>query len=54
MLVITLALAGLIFAGSLLALLVPGWGRAAIAGIGAVIAFAGALRSGIVRRPGSA
>ena len=48
------AIAGLTLAGSLLALAVPGGGRAVIVGIGGVIAFAGALRGGILRRPGSA
>jgi hypothetical protein len=47
------AVAGLTFVASALAGAVPGSGRAALAGLGAVIAFAGALRSGIVRRPGS-
>ena len=38
--------------GFVLSLLVPGAGRAVIAGFGAILSFAGALRAGIVRRPG--
>jgi hypothetical protein len=37
--------------GSAVAAIVPGLGRAVIVGLGAVIAFAGALYGGIVRRP---
>lgn len=40
--------------GSAVALIIPGAGRAVIAGLGTVIAFAGALYAGIVRRPGDA
>jgi hypothetical protein len=38
--------------GFVLSLLVPGGGRAVVAGIGTVLALAGALHAGIVRRPG--
>jgi hypothetical protein len=51
---ITAAIALLMLAGPALAFLIPGNGRAVMAGLGAVIAFAGALRGGIVRRPGDA
>lgn len=40
--------------GFLLSVLVPGVGRAVVAGIGAILAFAGALYAGIARRPGDA
>jgi len=40
--------------GFVLSMLVPGVGRAVAAGIGAVLALAGALHAGIVRRPGDA
>jgi hypothetical protein len=45
------AIALLTFAGSAVAAIVPGMGRAVIAGLGAVIAFGGALYGGIARRP---
>jgi len=45
------AIAVLTLGGSAVAAIVPGSGRAVIAGLGAVIAFAGALYGGIVRRP---
>jgi hypothetical protein len=48
------AIAVLTLGGSAVATIVPGMGRAVIAGLGAVIAFAGALYGGIVRRPGDA
>ena len=48
------AVAALAAGGFILSLLVPGAGRAAVAGLGAVLAVAGALRAGIVRRPGDA
>ena len=51
---ITAAIALLMLAGLALAFLIPGNGRAVMAGLGVVIAFAGALRGGIVRRPGDA
>jgi hypothetical protein len=38
--------------GFMLSVLVPGAGRAVVAGVGAVLALAGALYAGIVRRPG--
>ena len=38
--------------GSVVASFVPGAGRAAIAGLGVIVAFAGALRGAIIRRPG--
>jgi hypothetical protein len=46
------AVAGLSLGGFLLSTLVPGESRAVVAGLGAVLAVAGALRAGIVRRPG--
>ena len=46
------AVAALSLFGFVLSLLVPGTGRAVLAGCGAILAFAGALRAGIVRRPG--
>ncbi len=46
------AIAVLTLGGSAVAAIVPGMGRAVIAGLGAVMAFAGALHGGIVRRPG--
>ena len=46
------AVAALSVVGFVLSLLVPGRARAAIAGLGAILALAGALRAGIVRRPG--
>lgn len=48
------AIAALTLGGSAVAAIVPGMGRAVIVGLGAVIAFAGALYGGIVRRPGDA
>ena len=45
------AIAVLTLGGAAAAAIVPGMGRAVIAGLGAVIAFAGALHGGIVRRP---
>jgi hypothetical protein len=50
--IIAVAVAALAAAGFVLSLLVPGAGRAVVAGLGAVLAFAGALNAGIVRRPG--
>jgi hypothetical protein len=44
------AIAVLTLGGSAVAAVVPGMGRAVIAGLGAVIAFAGVLYGGIVRR----
>jgi hypothetical protein len=52
--VIAGAIAVLTLGGSVLSLLFPGTGRAMIAGLGAVIAFAGALYAGILRKPGDA
>ncbi|HTW54131.1 MAG TPA: hypothetical protein VME45_19745 [Stellaceae bacterium] len=49
---IAVAVAALAAGGFVLSLLVPGAGRAVVAGLGAVLAFAGALNAGIVRRPG--
>jgi hypothetical protein len=46
------AVAAVAAAGFVFSLLVPGAGRAVVAGLGAVLAFAGALNAGIVRRPG--
>jgi hypothetical protein len=46
------AIAGLSLGGLLLSMLVPGESRAVIAGFGAILTVAGALRAGIVRRPG--
>lgn len=46
------AVAALTAGGFVLSLLVPGAGRAVVAGVGAVLAFTGALYAGIVRRPG--
>ena len=48
------AIVVLTLGGTAAAAIVPGAGRAAIAGLGAVIAFAGTLYGGIVRRPGDA
>jgi hypothetical protein len=45
------AIALLTVGGSAVAAIVPGVGRAVIAGLGAVIAFAGALYGGIARSP---
>jgi hypothetical protein len=50
--VIAGAVAALTAGGFVLSLLVPGTARAVVAGIGAILAFAGALKAGIVRRPG--
>ncbi len=50
--VIAGAIALLALGGSAVAAIIPGSGRAAIAGLGAAIAFAGALYGGIARRPG--
>ena len=47
--IIAAGIAVLTLGGSALALLVPGEGRPVIVGLGAIIAFAGALRSGIAR-----
>jgi len=44
------AIAVLTLGGSVVAAIVPGMGRAVIAGLGAVIAFAGALYGGIAHR----
>lgn len=49
---IAVAVASLAAGGFVLSLLVPGAGRAVVAGFGAVLAFAGALNAGIIRRPG--
>ena len=49
---IAAAIMALTLGGFLLSVLVPGAGRAVVAGIGAVLALAGALYAGIVRRPG--
>jgi hypothetical protein len=46
------AVAVLTLGGFVLSLLIPGAGRAVVAGAGAVLAFAGALSAGIIRRPG--
>ena len=46
------AIAGLSLGGLLLSTLVPAESRAVVAGVGAILAIAGALRAGIVRRPG--
>ena len=46
------AVGALTAGGFVLSLLVPGAARAVVAGIGAILAFAGALNAGIVRRPG--
>jgi hypothetical protein len=46
------AVAALTAGGFVLSLLVPGAARAVVAGIGAILAFAGALNAGIIRRPG--
>ena len=45
------AVALLTLGGSVVASFVPGAGRAAIAGLGVIVAFAGALRGAIIRRP---
>jgi hypothetical protein len=52
--IIAAAVMALTLGGFVLSLLVPGGGRAVVAGIGAVLALAGALHAGIVRRPGEA
>ena len=49
---IAVSVVALILGGFMLSALVPGAGRALVAGIGAVLALAGALCAGIVRRPG--
>jgi hypothetical protein len=49
---IAAAIMALTLGGFMLSVLVPGAGRAIVAGIGAVLALAGALHAGIVRRPG--
>jgi hypothetical protein len=46
------AVLGLTAGGYVLSLVVPGSGRAVVGALGAVLAFAGALNAGIVRRPG--
>jgi hypothetical protein len=46
------AVAGLSLGGLLLSTLVPSESRAVVAGVGAILAVVGALRAGIVRRPG--
>lgn len=46
------AVMALTLGGFVLSVWVPGAGRAIVAGIGAVLALAGALHAGIVRRPG--
>ena len=51
---IAAAVLALTLGGFVLSVLVPGVGRAVVAGIGAVLALAGALHAGIVRRPGDA
>ena len=48
------AVATLTLSGFVLSTLVPREGRAVVAGLGAVLAFAGALYAGIIRRPGDA
>jgi hypothetical protein len=50
--IVAAAVAALSLGGFVLSVLVPGEGRAVIAGFGAILAFAGALRTGIIRRPG--
>lgn len=52
--VIAAGVLALILGGFVLSVLVPGIGRAVVAGIGAVLALAGALHAGIVRKPGDA
>jgi hypothetical protein len=46
------AVAALMLAGFVVSLLIPAVARAVVTGAGAVLAFAGALGGGIVRRPG--
>jgi len=50
--VVAVAVAALAALGYALSMLVPGGGRAIIAGAGALLAFGGALGAGITRRPG--
>jgi hypothetical protein len=52
--IIAAAVMALVLGGFMISVLVPGVGRAVVAGIGAVLALAGALHAGIVRRPGDA
>lgn len=52
--IIAASVMALTFGGFVLSMLVPEVGRAVVAGIGAVLALAGALHAGIVRRPGDA
>jgi hypothetical protein len=47
-------IAALTLGGAAVGAIVPGMGRAVIVGLGAVVAFAGALYGGIVRRPDDA
>jgi hypothetical protein len=50
--IVAAAVMALILGGFVLSALVPGVGRPIVAGIGAVLAVAGALHAGIIRRPG--
>jgi hypothetical protein len=50
--IIAAAVMALTLGGFALSVLVPGGGRALVAGIGTILALAGALHTGIIRRPG--